>query len=396
MPLGSHVDPHARTRPAKHRWLPLGLLAAVLAVTAGSSAALARTQDSTAAAESSSTARSIRDAAEQTIATTTRATSSAQTSRALSRTSQTFPRTYRTHRTSSDCPPWAGGLYTWWGQRITLWDDDACDDTTDDESQEPTPADPEPTEPAPSTPAPSGGIATAGSTGVPAGTSLTASKGDLSITKDGTVVEGKDISGTVWIDADDVTIRSSRITGKGFAVVQVKNGSTNVSIENVEIDGLGAQAGSMGVIGPADVSGSDVRGVENGLTPGSGSVLKGNYVHDLKAPGSPHYDGVQIDGGLSGITLSGNYVDLHEHTQTSAVMIDNYFGPISNIRVDGNRLVGGGYTVYSDGQFTGGSITGVSFTNNRLGKGYYGYASIVKNSPVWSGNVDDVTGKSAR
>ena len=56
--------------------------------------------------------------------------------------------------------------------------------------------------------------------------------------------------------------------------------------------------------------------------------------------------------------------------QTSAIMIDNYFGPISNISVDGNLLVGGGYTVYSDAQFTGGSITGVSVTNNHIGGGH--------------------------
>ncbi len=35
---------------------------------------------------------------------------------------------------------------------------------------------------------------------------------------------------------------------------------------------------------------------------------------------------------------------------SSAVMIDNYFGPISNITVDNNLLVGGGDTIYVDGQ----------------------------------------------
>ena len=73
-------------------------------------------------------------------------------------------------------------------------------------------------------------------------------------------------------------------------------------------------------------------------------------------------------------------------------MIDNYFGSVSNVVVDNNILRGGGFTVYSDGQFNGGTISGVKFTNNRLKKGYYGYASIVKNSPTVSGNVDDVTG----
>jgi hypothetical protein len=254
------------------------------------------------------------------------------------------------------------------------------------------PTTPAPTTPAPTTPAPSGGIASAASTGVPSGISLEAASG-LNITKDGTVVDGKNISGGIWIDADNVTVKNSRISGNGFAVVQVKDGSKGVKISNVEIDGKAAQSGSMGVIGPADVTGADIKGVENGLTPGSGSVLTNNWVHDLQSPGSPHYDGIQIDGGLSNITITKNRIDLSNHTQTSAVMIDNYFGPISNIVVDGNHLSGGGYTVYSDGQFTGGSIAGVSFTNNVLGKGYYGYASVVKNSPAWSGNTDAETGK---
>jgi len=239
---------------------------------------------------------------------------------------------------------------------------------------------------------PRSAIATAATTGVPAGTRLTRA-GSMTITRDGTVVSGKDVRGSIWIDADDVTIRSSRVIGTGFAVIQVKDGSRNVRIQDVTIDGRGAESGSMGVIGPASVTRADISGVENGLTPGSGSRLTGNWVHDLDASGSPHYDGIQIDGGLSNITISGNHIDLSDHTQTSAVMIDNYFGPISNIKVDKNKLLGGGYTVYSDGQFTGGSITGVSFTNNVLGKGYYGYASVVNNTVVWSGNTDATTGK---
>lgn len=256
----------------------------------------------------------------------------------------------------------------------------------------PTPDEPSETPDPPTAPRPSG-IATAATTGVPPGTELSSVAGDMRIVRDGTVVDGKDVAGNIWIDADDVTIQNTRVTGAGFSVIQVKAGSRNVTIKDVEVDGKGLQAGSMGIIGPATVTGSNISGVENGLTPGSGSVLKGNYVHDLKAPGAPHYDGIQIDGGLSNITISDNFIDMHEHGQTSAVMIDNYFGPISDITVAGNRLIGGGFTVYSDGQFTGGTITGVSFINNQLGKGYYGYASIVNNSPVWTGNVDADTGK---
>ena len=266
---------------------------------------------------------------------------------------------------------------------------------------EPAPAKPVMSSPAPVTstpeadsPAPSGAIASASNAGVPGGTNLAAS-GGMKITKSGTVVDGKDIKGDIWIDADNVTIKNSRIVGSGFSVIQIKNGSSGVKIQNVEIDGQGRTSGAMGVMGPADVSGADIKGVENGLTPGSGSVLRGNYVHDLKSPGSPHYDGIQIDGGLSNITIEKNHVDMSEHGQTAAVMIDNYFGPIKNIAVNGNILRGGGYTVYSSAQFTGGSVSGVSFTNNRLGKGHWGYASIEGNTVVWSGNVDYSSGKVA-
>jgi hypothetical protein len=168
-----------------------------------------------------------------------------------------------------------------------------------------------------------------------------------------------------------------------------------VRIEDVEIDGRGTSGlgNSMGVYGPATVVRSNIHGVENGVTPFSGSVVTDNYIHGLSAPGSPHYDGIQIDGGASNIRIERNTIDMREHSQTATVMIDNYFGPTDDILVNGNRLLGGGYTVYSDGQFSGGPITNVTFSNNRMGRGYWGYASIVKNNPVWTGNVDDVTGQ---
>ena len=99
------------------------------------------------------------------------------------------------------------------------------------------------------------------------------------------------------------------------------------------------------------------------------TLIQDNYIHDLKAnlAGSPHYDGIQIEGSVSNVVIRHNTV-INDYGQTSAVMIDNYFGPISNITVDNNLLVGGGYTIYVDGQFTGGSVTGVSITNNHMGR----------------------------
>lgn len=100
---------------------------------------------------------------------------------------------------------------------------------------------------------------------------------------------------------------------------------------------------------------------------------------------------MQIGGNNSNLVIRHNTM-VNEQGQTSCIMIGNDFGSVNGVLVDNNRLLGGGYTVYSARGTSGPSIQGVKFTNNRMKKGYYGYASIQNNSVVWTGNVDDATG----
>lgn len=348
---GNHtqVENHAKTRNQK--FLVLGALSLVLTMGAGSSAAIAHT-DQYAGSNSKKT----------------------------------------THGSSSHADSMAHSWF-WTLRHIVPVPSTTAPEPTSTTTDEPTT--PESTTPeSTTTDKPSGDVGTASTAGVPSGTVLKSS-GSMKITTAGTVVDGVDIKGSIYISASDVTIKNSKVAGSAYAAIQIAEGTKNVRIENVDVDGLGmsGSAGSAGIAGPADVVGTDIKGVENGIVPGSGSTLTGNYIHNLVSPGAPHYDGIQIDGGLSNIVIKKNTIDLDEHSQTSAVMIDNYFGPISNIDVDGNILLGGGYTVYSDGQFSGGSISGVSFTNNQLGKGQFGYASIQNNTVEWSGNVDESSGQ---
>ena len=265
------------------------------------------------------------------------------------------------------------------------------------------PTKPEPTPPprrplSESLPLPPGAGGTwpdAASTGVPRGLVLQQS-GSITVTEPGTVLDGLDISGSITIAANDVTIENTRVTGSDYDLISIKDGLTGSVVENTELDGRGVvhgASGSMGIIGPVTVLRSDIHGVENGVTPSSGSIIEGNYIHDLGAPGSPHYDGIQIDGDVSNVLIQYNTIDESDLHQTSCVMIDNYFGPIKNIKVDSNRLSGAGYTVYSDGQFHNGSMTGVKFTNNVIGPGLYGYVMIRDNTVVWSGNTDASSGR---
>lgn len=227
-------------------------------------------------------------------------------------------------------------------------------------------------------------------TGVPDGVQLLPS-GDVVVTKPGTVISGLNITGTVYIAADNVTLQNCKITSNSFSVVQIKAGSSGVIVQDCEINGVGTNnEGSSGITGAGTFLRNNIYNVENGLNigPGTGTVIEGNYIHDLKASGSPHYDGIQIDGGQTDTIVRHNTV-INDHTQTAALMIDNYFGPVKNILVTDNLLVGGGYTIYSDGQFSGGAMTGIQITNNHVGGGYWGPLNANSTSPVYTGNVMD-------
>jgi len=212
------------------------------------------------------------------------------------------------------------------------------------------------------------------------------------VTTPGTVVDSVSISGTLEIRASNVTVQRSKVRAGSYSVVKVSDGLTGVLIVDTEIDGTGSTENAGGVNGPATVRRANIYGVENGVVPGSGSLIEDSWIHNLSAPGAPHYDGIQIDGGLANIVMRHNSITVPD--QTGAVMIDNYFGSISNMTVDNNLLSGGTYTLYVDGQFTGGSITGVRVTNNRFVPGQYGYASINNNTLAASyGNVNNATGQ---
>ena len=234
---------------------------------------------------------------------------------------------------------------------------------------------------------PNGGWPDASNTGLPPGVTLTAS-GDLVITKAGTVISGLNITGTVTIEAANVTLENCKITSGAYFVVNVTAGTTGAVVQNCEINGLGNTSGNVGINGQGTFIGNNIYNVENGINVTGATVIENNYIHDMHAAGSPHYDGIQIDGGVSNISIEHNTV-INNNSSVSAIMIDNYWGPISNISVDNNLLVGGGFTVYDAQQFSGGTISGVSFTNNHMGAGQYGITDFTGTNPTYTGNVND-------
>ena len=221
----------------------------------------------------------------------------------------------------------------------------------------------------------------------------------LTITTDGTVIDGLAVHGMIFIMANNVTIRNSSVTAAAYSAVAVKSGYHGVVIDHVTVNGLGFSgvAGSAGVSGASRVTNCDISGVENGVVATGSSYVGANHIHDLAAPGSPHYDGVQMDGGQHDTTIENNLIDLRNWGQTSAVMIDNDFGPVSNVTVRNNRLIGAGYTLYVDGQFSSvDHISGVVVANNRFSGGAFGDIVTRNASTTITGNGNTDSGGPAR
>jgi hypothetical protein len=226
-------------------------------------------------------------------------------------------------------------------------------------------------------------------TGVPSGVVLSKRTGTIEIDTDGTVLEAIDLVGNIVVRANDVTVRKSRITSATpNHLIYVMDGSKGFRLEDSELIGNGTTKN--GVLGYGVFLRNDIHGFENGLSIWGPSHVERNFVHDLRGTPEAHFDA--IEGGGFNIEIIGNTLK-NENGQTSALMLgSDLSGPVDWV-VDGNRMIGGGYTMYIDIRKLTKPISNVRITNNRWSKGVYGYNAFYGCKPdEWSGNIDDATG----
>jgi hypothetical protein len=218
-----------------------------------------------------------------------------------------------------------------------------------------------------------------------------APSGSITVSTNGAVVEGRNISGSITVQASNVTIRNDCVTSGGIYPVHFVSGS-NLTVENTTITGRGGNcaravepAGNGAVMDQLNVS-----GCEDGIQMYNNDVLENSYIHDLAFTSSSHNDGVQQNAGHNDVVKHNTI--FNPHNQTSCVNFTTDFAGISDITITGNLLNGGNYTVYSRSGGHG-NPTGVSVTGNHFGSAdVFGLVS-ADGSVAWSGNVADSTGQ---
>lgn len=247
-------------------------------------------------------------------------------------------------------------------------------------------------------------VARGASFGVPPGTVLTSSVGNLVSSSVGQTIDSLDLVGTVNITHNNVTLKRCHIAANDFYPVHTGGTATGVIIEDCTIDGGGV---AQGCVLPEGGGGTiirrcDISNGENGILIGENNMqIRNNYIHGLRRPASsdPHIDGIQGSGGFTSLVIDGNTVVSWD---TSCIILQNEGAAFSGVQITNNTLIidpalGGASCILCQDLDTGiGAVSGVTVTGNRMQKGTgagqtYGFFHNVTGLS-WSGNVDHLTG----
>jgi hypothetical protein len=205
------------------------------------------------------------------------------------------------------------------------------------------------------------------------------------ITTPGTVISNAKL-GCVAIDANNVTITNSDISGSAVAsfCVTIGNNLTGVVLSNDTIHGVDAGSNSVEYAirdygNDTVIDKANIYNCTECIYSASATV-KDSYIHNIATVNGAHYEDI-YDGGGSGLTLIHNTI-LNNQQQTAAVYLAPDFSAVSNVTITDNLLAGGGYTIYGgDGSRPASNI---KITNNVFATSFF------PNSGQW-GPVDDFT-----
>ena len=227
-------------------------------------------------------------------------------------------------------------------------------------------------------------------TGVPSGTVL-APSGAITVTVDGTILNGLDITGTVTIKAANVVIKNSKIHGGDYFGIRVVTG--NVTVSDTEIYGFTEAAIVFDNWAGYRLNIHDMG--SDGLKLGTNTHLEDSYIHDFATLPGAHADGAQMQSGETNIIVRHNWIN-PLGGENSALFFAPDLGPSAAgpIIIDKNLLGGGNYTLYivdgNNGQY---HESGYSLTDNRfLRNAQYGATRInepLANFTNTAGNVYD-------
>ncbi|MDH4364290.1 MAG: hypothetical protein OEY70_09440, partial [Acidimicrobiia bacterium] len=209
--------------------------------------------------------------------------------------------------------------------------------------------------------------------------------GKTQITAANTVISCQRISGTLVIQAANVTVKDSYVTfdgggGTGGGAIVVNDGGS-ATIDHVEVDGLDHTHTCVWHQGVSvTIDALNCHGTDDGVfafarlayspTSGDNFTIKNSYFHGFTHnAANGHIDGFQTEGTSNGVISHNTF--LMKDTANAAIAIWDGEKNATNIQITGNLFAGAEWVVYANDYHPsqaspvgGNSVTNISFTNN--------------------------------
>jgi hypothetical protein len=237
------------------------------------------------------------------------------------------------------------------------------------------------------------GWPTAKTAGVPAGTALRTHAGDLTVKTAGAVVDGLQVTGSILVQAPNVTIRRTKValSRQAYWAVRQLPGATNLVIEDSELSGSGqVQTGVSQEASGLTIRRTAIHDVDKGVVARDRVTVQDSLLYAVAT-------GISDQGGVSGVTIAHNAITSTGRGEAAIALYTNS-GPLATVSVDDNLLAGGNYTLYAGG---GNGSHDIRVTRNHFSRsvsakgGFFGPVTAWDpraRGNVWSGNVWDDTG----
>lgn len=228
--------------------------------------------------------------------------------------------------------------------------------------------------------------------------------GAMTIKDNGTVISRWDITGSLDVYADDVTVIDSRVTSDNWWGINLRAGHHGLRVLHTTVTAVPGKGPDNGGVDYAvsnmgdslvEVGWCDVSVFGDALSMGQGN-LHDNYVHDITPFRNlggewQHTNAVISDGGSeSGLTIAHNTLlnpTPVDRGASGAIGLFSDTGAVTNVTVRDNWLAGGAYTLYAGGE----GATGVKVTGNVFSTQYHpgsgGYGPVAAWNAGGRGNV---------
>lgn len=203
------------------------------------------------------------------------------------------------------------------------------------------------------------------SVGLPPGLALCVG-GPVTVTTAGVVLDGWDVRGGIVVDAPDVVVRRSRITGDGVTPYGIRTTAAgSVRIEDTTLTGDFPEAAVGGDRWTAERV--EITGVtHDGARLGDLARLRNSWLHDFVPAAGTESDGLALRGPGGDVLVEDNRIELGSGPgYRSAVLLapEPGRGGEGPVVIRGNVLGGGRYTVHED---SAGRFIDVRVTGNRF------------------------------